>query len=651
MNDPLSLYRNVAFPATKQCVYFLDVALAHERDGRVLDAYHACRHSLRLHRGIDLAVQMLARLEAVLETAAVPPPLASTEPHEIGTHDYVNPYTLLNCAETARVTKVSEWFERPENWDSLLGSLSRRRRTLKAELELNDGKLSWLPQLHLNDEVVHRVLSDLDDSGWHPHHWAVFCIPLLNRFLMHGDLEYFQSLEHPPYPLVAEIAGASREDCDQQKFTFFLSSFFCRRWSVALKTALKDSDFKLGRLLFTTTPPVTAVDLDEAVEPVRGHFAARRVVLTKEAAEVARLKSGKGCLKPHLASQESDFLNLLSPNIAATMRDDMAGTYLSLCIALADEAHDFEEADLALKVAERLVTSEPVKKRLADNREILAVHLRRHYQEKKRAEEARIQQKKRADEMRLQEKRRLEAIEFMERRRLEDERLKEERAQEARLQNQRRAEEERRNEQRRAEEARLKQQRCAEEERLQEQHRMDRLTRRMLLKSWFRERTLEISPTRFSWGGKSIAGDKISGIRFGAKYSSGAGSLLALRDMEGRVVVNEWLLGQRFSDAVQSVMGLYSTSLLAKLLSAIEGGSILQIGEAQLSKEGIAFSVGIFFLARQHISWANLTAKMSGWNVHISSETNPRLKITISCRDHWNACLIPTLAEILKHPN
>jgi tetratricopeptide (TPR) repeat protein len=388
----LEAFRVAAHIEPDECAYYFNVGLMHERCGRTLDAYHSCRHSLNLNEGYQPAAKMIPNLETTLKSFAAltanqplgrkrpepegderfaPPLPAPAITKEIGPQDYINPYTLLNLSAVSKLPDASAWFDQPTDWDQLLGPLTRRRRTLKAELELNDGKLSWLPQLHITDEVVHRVLSVLDDKGWHAHHWAIFRLPLLNRFLMHGELDYFNSIEHSPYPLVAQIAGAAPEDLEHEKFVAFISAFFRHRWASAFKHALDAGNYAGVRALLATSAPVTSGDLEESFEPMRRHFIRRREELkqleaTIESGNPISLDAG---LQPALG--EASLLNILPAHLGSKLRDDVCIAYRSISIALANHRDDYIASERALKAAESFQASATIKQRLMEDRTAL----------------------------------------------------------------------------------------------------------------------------------------------------------------------------------------------------------------------------------------------------------------------------------------
>jgi hypothetical protein len=395
---------------------------------------------------------------------------------------------------------------------------------------------------------------------------------------MDGDLEYFHSLEHCPYPLAAELDGQILEDKVQRNLLDFISPYFLHRWAKAIKESLEADDYVTAGRLQSTALPLVSVDLDEAYEPVRRHFSRRREVLKAIEKEVVKTKKGSKCVQSHRATEESSFLKTAPRHIRSSIIDDLAFAYRSLGIALANECDDFVEADVAIKAADGFAASDPVKQRIAKDQQALSGLLERQLDEQRRVETARRQ----------------------------------------------------------------------------ENEREDRLTLHLKLKSWFRERTLEITPARFSWGEESILAEEIQAIRFGITITrtngikTGVNALLAVSGRSGRMILCDWLGEFDFSRAVQSVMGLYSTSILTATLGAIERGQSLSVGQIRIQKAGIAFDSGIFRAKTHLVPWSAAAAATSAGYVHISSRQDAKAKKAISCRDDWNACLLPTLVEILK---
>ena len=583
--EALNAFRKAAYVDADAC-YFNNMALMHSRLGHTLDAYHACRHALNLNATYESALKEFPRFKAALKL--LPQSRQLHAPHEIGPHDYVNPYVLLDLTETDEQPEAYEWFDQPKEWEGLLGSLTRRRRTLKAELELNDGALGWLPKLRITDEVVHRVLADLDDDGWHANHWAVFRMPMLKQFIMYGELDYFYSREHPPYPLFAEIAGADTADWEHEDFIEFISPFFSRRLAVAVKQSLDTANYEEVTALFATRLPITATDFDEALEPARRHFARRREILgaVETKLETTSVKNTEAELKP--AADEAKFLNILPAQHGEKLREDLSRAYRNISIALANHREDYLTSELALKAAEHFKVSETTKERLAGDRTTVEGLIKR--------EKEQIQQEK--------------------------------------------------------------------EHKLAREKTEKQYTLRLTLKRWFKERILEITPERFCWSEESISAQKIAGIRFGID-AGGSNSILAVHDTDGKTITVDWLRNDKFATAVSSVMALYSTQIMKTLLNTIHSGGSVTIGLVELTKTGITVTKSV------KNKWGNPITSSCRWNqafaeavpgstiiysntlssdIYSEAFSPGKVDITrmISCRDCWNACLLPYLFKIMK---
>ena len=195
----------------------------------------------------------------------------------------------------------------------------------------------------------------------------------------------------------------------------------------------------------------------------------------------------------------------------------------------------------------------------------------------------------------------------------------------------------------------------------------NRLTLRLTLKRWFKKRTIEIAPARFSWGDESISSERITGIRFGID-SGGANSLLAVRDASGNVITTDWLSGNDFPTVVQSVIGLYAPRILETIVNTINSGESFTMGAAYVKKSGMSISIGDGFNFNgvnisppsQQISWNWATAQITAGYVRLtgsespnafslcSSAFDPNHITLISCRDVWNAFLLPDLIKIMR---
>lgn len=92
---------------------------------------------------------------------------------------YINPFQLLNC---------------PKDFD--FGDLEPKivqkwKKTLLQEIELEEGKLHWMPGITVDRSKAIELAEKLSDIEVASHHWEVYnCKPLL-EFLSKGDINHF----------------------------------------------------------------------------------------------------------------------------------------------------------------------------------------------------------------------------------------------------------------------------------------------------------------------------------------------------------------------------------------------------------------------------------------------------------------------------
>jgi hypothetical protein len=111
-------------------------------------------------------------------------------------------------------------------------SLQRATKQLLQEIELNDGKVSWMGN-HAFDKSRALTLEDeLHDKPKREHHWAVFQNKRLLRFLTLGDIEHFlYSDDYFPRETLELLE-------DEPEFVAFLSKPFARQYNFVLSRAI-----------------------------------------------------------------------------------------------------------------------------------------------------------------------------------------------------------------------------------------------------------------------------------------------------------------------------------------------------------------------------------------------------------------------------
>lgn len=156
-----------------------NLARAYRTLGRDVDALDALEAALQSGYDSDNRQTVLAGLQKsllALRQKVLAKPQPYLPPAEWFQH-YLNPFTLLNVE--------------PDEIADNAKALQKARQTVLREIELEDGKVDWLPGLVTDKSAAMAVLAELDnDEAWQIHK-GVFDNWALNDFLMRGSLEHF----------------------------------------------------------------------------------------------------------------------------------------------------------------------------------------------------------------------------------------------------------------------------------------------------------------------------------------------------------------------------------------------------------------------------------------------------------------------------
>jgi len=111
--------------------------------------------------------------------------------------------------------------------------IQRAKRRLLQEIDLNDGKVSWLDDYLLDKARALAMDDELYDEAKRHYHWAVFQNKPLLRFLTRGDIEHFlYSDDYFPH----ETLRLLDED---PEFRDFLSKPFAHQYNLLLTRAVE----------------------------------------------------------------------------------------------------------------------------------------------------------------------------------------------------------------------------------------------------------------------------------------------------------------------------------------------------------------------------------------------------------------------------
>jgi tetratricopeptide (TPR) repeat protein len=158
---------------------FYNLALGYRslgRDADALDALEAARRSGYDTENLKSVLSDTQRRLQALRQQVVrkPPPYL---PKEEWFQHYINPFTLLNV-------EPNEVADNPK-------ALQKAKQALLREIELEDGRVDWVPGLVIDKSAAMARLTELDNPDAWRAHQLVHESRGLGEFLMKGSLEHF----------------------------------------------------------------------------------------------------------------------------------------------------------------------------------------------------------------------------------------------------------------------------------------------------------------------------------------------------------------------------------------------------------------------------------------------------------------------------
>lgn len=148
------------------------------RDADALDALRiAKREGFDEKRVTEHIEPLLTRLLALRSRVNAVAPATLLDPQDWYQH-YVNPFMLLGA-------------ENPDELENNPKALQKARQAIFREIELEDGKVPWLPGLVLDKSTAMALLDALNDTTQWKAHRLVFDNKPLRDFLMRGSLKHF----------------------------------------------------------------------------------------------------------------------------------------------------------------------------------------------------------------------------------------------------------------------------------------------------------------------------------------------------------------------------------------------------------------------------------------------------------------------------
>jgi tetratricopeptide (TPR) repeat protein len=199
---------------------YTNLALAYSSSdiSQDLDAADCCRLALERNSKFENAQTLLKGLESKLISVKARVNQALTEitlvPRDAWYRNYVSPYELLRYEDDYD----------PTTFD--LKDFQRAKKVLLQEIELEDGKIDWVPGLTIDRSRAIRVCEELSNEAQRLHHWIIFQFKPLLRFLSRCDIDLFT---YDREDSVVEFLHAHETDDD---FREWLSNVFHKQFDL-----------------------------------------------------------------------------------------------------------------------------------------------------------------------------------------------------------------------------------------------------------------------------------------------------------------------------------------------------------------------------------------------------------------------------------
>jgi len=244
----LAFYRMSALMEPDTAPYFnMGLVFNDAEVSQDADAADAYRRALKINPAYAKAQEKLAATKtklAPLAEQALAQAKGLVRNDERYQH-YLNPFEVLQVDADAEEIDVK--------------ALQRSKKKLLQELDLNDGKVSWLDEQPLDKSRVLAIEEELDDPDKQEYHRLIFQNEPLLRFLTHGDIRHFlYSDDYFP----EEALDLLDED---EGFRAFLSKPFAAQYNAVLSRAIDKKSLAVVEVLFDGRRWVEDADLEQCL--------------------------------------------------------------------------------------------------------------------------------------------------------------------------------------------------------------------------------------------------------------------------------------------------------------------------------------------------------------------------------------------------
>ncbi len=255
---------------------------------------------------------------------------------------YINPLELLRLEADLDLERLDT------------KTLQRAKKSLLQEIELEDGRVDWMPGLQLDRSRAIRLCDELNDPSLADHHYRVFRSPVLSGFLQRAELHHFLvDDDETPVALLEHIEN------DETGFVAWLSPLFSKQFNSTLTKAIEQRNVAAVECLLDGRRWVVPEDEDKCFEGSHRHvdrlLAPLRVAAEQSEAKKPTLPGIKALLSD---GSVGDILGLLPVAFHKEQEEAM-----SLVRSISVDTHNHhDDPDLAkaiLKLAEAFALKSP----------------------------------------------------------------------------------------------------------------------------------------------------------------------------------------------------------------------------------------------------------------------------------------------------
>jgi tetratricopeptide (TPR) repeat protein len=325
----LEFYRLAATADPNTAYYFnMGLVFSHSEISQDADAADVYRRALALKPDYESARKNLAATRDKLAPLAAMARRTASALIQKSEHFqfYLSPFEVLQIAE----------FENAEVLD--VKTIQRAKKRLLQEIELNDGKVSWLDDYALDKSRALALEDEILNESKRPFHLAIFKNKPLLRFLTRGDVEHF--LYSDDY-----FPQQSLELLDEEpEFRDFLSKPFANQYNLLLSRAIEQRAIPVIETLFDGRRWVNQEDEDICFAGAYKRVGELVRLMRAKAAEGEERKISVQELEDFL--RQHSFTNLfnLLPTAFRTAQSELVAEIRQLAVSSYNEHSD---ADLS----------------------------------------------------------------------------------------------------------------------------------------------------------------------------------------------------------------------------------------------------------------------------------------------------------------